>query len=308
MKFLVILTCIIVNYLWLKDFDRFDDAWFFKFRAKVIAKLSSTDLDESSRNAFAGLILYGLPGLTLALVLYLLAGVAADLLTLLVHCLVLLVAFDRTQPGQIAKDFLALWREGDIQGSHRYLQENLGLPDSLPAEDEAGLLEYFSQQFVYRCFEKMFVMFFWYLLAGPLAVLFCYVSYQIRDCERLEGKAQEQTPLLNQLLVIIEWIPLRLLGLTFALVGNFVQCFERVKESVSNNSNESAAETLRSYTRCALSGAIPQPEGSSGEEEALYFERTVRETQALQGLLERSQYIWLLVIAAVAILSALRFD
>jgi hypothetical protein len=110
MKFLVILICLIVNYLWLKDFDRFNDGGFFRFRCRV-EDWASNRLDNMPLGWLAAFILiYGLPLASLALILFIAKGSVFGLATMMVHILVMLVAFDRTQPGQLAKDFLEKFR------------------------------------------------------------------------------------------------------------------------------------------------------------------------------------------------------
>ena len=70
MKFLVILICLIVNYLWLKDFDRFNDGWFFRFRCQV-EDWASNRVDNIPLGWLAAFILiYGLPLASLALILF----------------------------------------------------------------------------------------------------------------------------------------------------------------------------------------------------------------------------------------------
>lgn len=353
MKFLVILICLVVNYLWLKDFDRFNDAWFFKFRSWTLGwafnRTTGFNASDLTVMSLAGLILYVVPLITLSLVLFMFAGVAVGLGTMLIHILVLLIAFDRTQPGHLAKTFLGYWRKGEIEASYLYLQETLSIPESIPADDERQIHEFFNKQFTYRCFDKMFVMFFWYMAAGPWGVAFCYITYQLRDCQLrdcasnysaaaasadLISSTSQSSPAidtvtewLDKLLWVIEWLPLRLLGLTFSLVGNFVQCFERVKDSLWDI-DTSAADQLYGYIYCALAGTISAPsnepeepadhrqeEGDSvvvttpgnaddldtATEDAAYRHRTALETEALQALLERSQIIWLCVIALTAV-------
>jgi len=300
MKFLVILICLMVNYLWLKDFDRFNDGWFFRFRCRV-EDWASNLVDKISLGWLAAFVLiYALPLASLTLILFIAAGSVFGLATMLVHSLVLLVAFDRTQPGQLAKDFLEKFRGGDMGGCIDFLKQEFRTTSLPNADDKGGIGKYFSKQLTYRSFEKMFVMFFWYMCTGALGVLFSYVSYQLRDSHR-EQQLQKQVDLISLIIQILEWIPLRLLALTFSLAGNFVQCFENVRASFWRFSIETRnADLLYGYASCAVSGMVI----NSAAEEGIDAEAQDGESgeiQAILGLLERSQAIWLSVLALITI-------
>lgn len=76
--------------------------------------------------------------------------------------------------------------------------------------DEAG----------YRGFERMFAVVFWFFLLGPVAaisyrLLFLYVGRQAHHSD------------VTKILWLVEWPAIRLLGLSFALTGNFVGCFHQ---------------------------------------------------------------------------------
>lgn len=298
MKFLVILICLMVNYLWLKDFDRFDDGWFFRFRCRVEDWAASLGgkIPYVWLAPFA--LIYALPLVALAVILFIVQGSVFGLATMVVHILVLLVAFDRTQPGQLAKDFLEKWRAGDMSVCIDFLEQEFratGLPNK-DERDEIG--KYFSKQLTYRSFEKMFVMFFWYMCTGALGILFAYISYQLRDSHR-EQQPQRQVDFVNLLIQMLEWIPLRLLALTFSLAGNFVQCFENVRHSFWQfGGDTSSADLLYGYASCAASGMVVESAAAEGEDAE---DGESREIQAILGLLERSQAIWLSMLAVITI-------
>ena len=320
MKFLVILLCLTINYLWLKDFNRFDDSWFFRFRRGIEKTLPSKT--ESRLAAVIPLLfIYGIPLLVLGIVLQLLQGAAFGLPVMLLHMLVLLVAFDRTQPGNMVRCFLQHWRKGDSAACIDYLREQMWLPEDQTPGDEQSLGEFFQEQLIYHCFEKMFVMFFWYMLTGPLGVLFAYISYQLRDT-RHENRAESETDLVATIIAILEWLPLRLLAITFSLAGNFVDCFNDLKTSFWSISSEATASSrLYSYARHALhstrgdhaanatNGQGAENTGPAEDAGATDPDSSAQPWRSMQqaaiedilALLERSQAIWLAVLALITL-------
>ena len=317
MSFLVILISLAVNYLWLRDYDRFDDGWFFRFRHRMEQTGGELSGKLPASWPLNLLLIYGIPLVALILLLLFIAGKGYGIPTMLVHILVLLVAFDRTQPGQLARQFLMCWQQGDIEGCEELVRLEFAVPADTAFDSPSQLGSYFSKQLTYRWFERLFVMFFWYMVGGPIAILICYVTYQLRDSHG-EEQAEKEVAIVDWIIALLEWLPLRLLALTFSLAGNFVTCFERMKQSFWSISKDfAAADMLASYAGCALSGLIAeysQADDDNEEAGAASDEQTAMtspmnaeqrqvaaELAALRGLLERSQAIWLAVLALITI-------
>ncbi len=302
MNFLVVLMCLGINYLWLKDVDRFDDGWFFRFRCKVENR-AKADGGEGNGWLFNLLVIYLFPLSVLVAALLVIDGVAFGALTMILHCLVLLVALDRKQPGKLAREFIAQWEEGGRESAKDYLEQEFKSCELAEVNSDKDLTSFFSKQLIHRSFERMFVMFFWYMLAGPILVAFSYISYQLSD-SHADEQAAETVNAVDVFISVLEWIPLRLLALTFSLAGNFEQCFKSVKRTfwefslASNN-----AQLLYDYSQCALAGMAAEiaEENDLMQECQSPIEKEVFRIRALQALLERSQAIWLVILGLITI-------
>ncbi len=309
MKFLVILISLTINYLWLKDFDRFDDSWFFRLRHLIEAGFSRLEINTGNSWLVPVVSIYALLLLALLMLLQLASGILYGFITMLIHIWVLLVAFDRTQPGKLANEFLTRWRRGDSQGTLLFLQEQDLCAKDRAFGSDSDIYACFREQFVYRCFEKMFIMMFSYLLADAFGVLFAYVSYQLRDSHD-ELQNQKQDNLIARMIFILEWVPVRLLALTFSLVGNFVLCFDQLKPRFLDFTQRSHSASLYEYASCALSDGSGTGAFAGGPLTAQFDltdgagERLAQteEVEALQALLERSQAIWLVGLALFTLL------
>ena len=332
MKFLVILICLALNHFWLREHDRFDDRWFFRFRENMETAVRRLAGDAAPWQATLALV-YLLPLLLLLLVLRLVDGSAFGLPTMLVHILIVLIAFDRTQPGRLSREFIALWSKGDQAAVAAFLQRNFRGADDQQFADAAEAGPYFRKHLVYRFFERMFVQFFWYIAAGPAGVLISYVSYQLRDSAQIrestassdsddekaaedeadeegEENEEQETPsqthpgaveTIETIVHLLEWIPLRLVALSFSLTGNFVHCFAALRKSFLEFGRQvDNAGLLYNFADLALFGGIPrngtQPEQSSSDHQT-------REIESLQALLERCQLLWLGLLALFTVFS-----
>ena len=308
MKFLVVLMAIVITAFWKQDLDRIDDSWFFKLRGRIERLLSSRQQSQNSRWFAVFVLTYTIPLVLLAFVLSLSEGLLLGLVTILVHAFVLLMAFDRIQPGALARQFLQRWDERDYEACFLYLEKELGCTELPAVDDVEAVHTTFKKLYVYRCFERMFVTLFWYLIAGPLGVLFAYVSYQLRYDVLTLSDSPEVEPV-NGIIHFLEWLPLRLLGLTLGLVGNFELCFNRFKR-VGLTAEISTDQAVYEYTLCALgqseqgsSQPIPDYEPESEQlAEGEYQIQVAGEIQSLQKLMQRSQFSWLTVFALVTVL------
>lgn len=301
MEFLVILLGLIVTSMWLKDVDRFDDGWFARYQALMRGLASRLGLG-AERAASVGLVLVYLGLLALTAVLeWAAGGVLYGLATMALHLLILLFAMDRTQPGKLASEFLALWNSGERSGCVDYLAEELGARETLDPEDGAGLVAQFKRLLTYRSFERMFMMYTLYVVAGASGVVIGYVSYQLRSelCAEREEALADRVDLLISLL---EWLPLRLLGITFSLVGDFTRCASLLKSQLWRfDSALQNSVLLASWARASLgedSSSPSEPSPHADCDEAAMG----REIESLKDLLERSQLVWLVFVALITLL------
>ena len=98
--------------------------------------------------------------------------------------------------------------------------------DNLLENDWNALHEKVLDEAGYRGFERMFAVLFWFFVAGPVGAviyrLLCLFNQHYPNENDLAKKA----------LWLAEWPAVRILGLSFALTGNFVGCYRHWKECV----------------------------------------------------------------------------
>lgn len=226
------------------------------------------------------------PGLALAallsplLVLWVLdrlvAGLAYGLLTLLLHVVLLLLCVGRSDPlGSLFDQLRQALLRNDHQAASLLAERDLGLTTEGPEELRAAL----QGRMVWETAHGYFVPLFWYLLLGPLGAL----GYRL--LQRGQGFAWPAADWSARLCHALEWLPARMLGLSFALVGRFDQALGALRDYLANW--DQAASLVS--TRIALAAlGPPDTSGAAALDQA-------------RRLLLRALLIWVVVWALISL-------
>ncbi|WP_416759371.1 regulatory signaling modulator protein AmpE [Pseudomonas sp. BNK-6] len=209
MSFLVLLLAV-----WIEKFSALRqrvqrDGWWLKELAR---------LEASPR--LAGhpwcllLVLVLLPVAVLGLLLLVLEPVTYGLLALPVHLLVVIYALGRGDLLGGLGPFRDAWRREDLQAAVHVAKRDL----NIDADNGEQLLERVQGYLLWQAFQSFFVVIFWYFLLGPVAAL----SYRLLALAAEHGKNPALVERAAQLRHAFDWLPVRLLAASFALVGNFV--------------------------------------------------------------------------------------
>ena len=227
-------------------------------------------------------ILIALPAVVLGLLLVVLHPVAYGLLALPIHLLVVIYSLGRGDLLGGLGPFRDAWRRGDLQAAAHVAERDL----RVTADSGEQLLENVQRHLLWQAYQSFFAVIFWYFLLGPVAVL----SY------RLLALAQEhsQNPALveraGQLRHAFDWLPVRLLAASFALVGNFA-AVSRVMLHELLSWDINTAQLIDKAGCAAAEIPVPQlgPEGVSS-------------LDTLWALLLRAAVLWYACFAVWALL------
>jgi len=217
------------------------------------------------------------PLLLLALLLALLQPLAHGWLALPLHLCVLLYSMGRGDPQTALGPLRDALRRGDNEAAYLAAGRDLGVS----AADAHSLLARAQGWLLWQAFSGFFVLIFWYALLGPLPVL-AYRLLLLCEQHSRQPALSERAALLRHAL---DWLPLRLLLLSFALVGNFSPLLRRVMDRLLEWEADSAL-----LLEQAAHAAEDLPADTSGEEAAASFD-------VLWQLLLRSAVLWYAALA-----------
>lgn len=213
-----------------------------------------------------------LPAILLGMLLWVLEPVAYGLLALPVHLLVVIYSLGRGDLLGGLGPFRDAWRREDLQAAAHVAQRDLGVC----ADSGEQLLERVQGHLLWQAYQSFFAVIFWYFLLGPVAAL----SYRLLALAAEHGTTPALVERAGQLRHAFDWLPVRLLAASFALVGNFV-AVSRVMLHELLNWNISAAQLVERVGLVA--GEIPAPvAGADG----------VNSLDQLWELLLRAALLW----------------
>ena len=142
---------------------------------------------------------------------------------------------------------------------------------------------------------------FWYLILGVFgALVSCLTQLYVANAS---GEAKVWAQKSKE---IVEWLPSRLLGLTFAVAGNFGTCFGewalRILQTKMNNADflEACGMSAIGLTDIVEDEDIRNTD--TGELSRDYIYKAEQELRALLALIERSRYVWIAIVAVAIVL------
>ena len=207
MSFLVLILTILIEKLssWRQVLQK--DQWWYAQLARCRKLLPR-------QNSLAFILALGLPILGLALLLIVLKTVAYGLLLIPVHLVVLVYSLSRGDVRVALGPFRDAWRRQDTHAASLAAQRDL----LIQSEEPAGLLQAVQSYLLWQGFQGFFAVIFFYLIAGPLAAL----TYRLLVLTSEQAIWPEAAGKATRLLHILDWLPVRLLSASFALIGNFI--------------------------------------------------------------------------------------
>ncbi|ASP38955.1 hypothetical protein CHH28_09795 [Bacterioplanes sanyensis] len=181
---------------------------------------------------------------------------------------------------------------GDIQGAYHCAERHLAVPEVALTDSLEGMNEQVVRSLLQRWFEYFFLMVFWYMVADVAGVLLAWFSVQYARASDCDERGWRY-------LHWLEWGPVRLLGLTYGLAGNFVRALPVWKAHLWKMNNHSA-DVLFDVASSALmhhQHAVPHVL-EQGQE-------AVEQLEDWNQLHMRCLSIWMAVIAAATIAGVL---
>jgi len=151
---------------------------------------------------------------------------------------------------------------------------------ALTTGDWPALHQRMLEATAYQGFERLFAVIFWFLLFGPAGALLYRLSF-------LCAQSDVENQGIKRWLWALEWVPVRLLGLSFAVTGNFVGCINHWKRHAISTTSSSP-----SVLRETVLGAL-----SVDDELMQSCDCTQREIAALRRLYTRTLWFWVTCLA-----------
>ncbi len=200
------------------------------------------------------------------------------------------------------QNYLTLWRNGDFNGAyHTALSFSHGeLLEQ--TENPAQLHKHAVQAMLYQGFERWFSVIFWFVIAGPFGALVYRLSFILANQNGIPD--QYCNTMVCRVIYWLEWLPVRLFGISTAVVGNFGSSIKVWRERLWHD-EVSTEERLMHYGLAALGEDIClacQDCDENSDEQGLIIQGATQ-IEGLRSLLNRTVAFSVVVIALIVVFS-----
>ena len=272
---------ILIEYAtWLQE--RYDDrAWFngpFGILLVLIPGVSAVALIERFLNSGSGMLSW--------------------LLTLAFSVAVLIFCIGVKDINQYIKDYLHAWEQDDPQAAYLYVKDLIG---GKKAENARQLHLRFLEFILIRINERLLAILFWFVVLGPAGAVLYRSASQLKGLARPEYHSHEDfMEAVLRFKAILDWLPVRITALCFAVIGNFVDAIHCWGMQVIKHGNNWVASS-NSVLVSAGCGALHLEEIFTDEEMVLEKEDVRDQILAAEALVRRTVIAWLIFFALLTL-------
>lgn len=245
--------------------------------ANYLSWVKRSDLTRSAQYVAS----VALPALILWLIVVLTREWFAGLVWLLICVLVLVYAIEKVI-------------ERSAFDRHKDWLRTLGDEDHLSSAVQHQ--KDIQSRVVYESFQDLHPPLLWFLLLGPVGVLVYVIS---RDYQAdVDEEDEEDSGLAVTALFWMEWIPARITGFIYALLGDFGKCFGEWLRWFADTSAEVGA-TLELWAESAL-----RISDTYGEDIESFKRRAAEDMSEMRLLLDRSVWGWVGLAAIITVMGS----
>ena len=202
--------------------------------------------------------------------------------------LVLVYSMGRGQFSEPSKDYINAWKLRDWQAATKAAHRVDVNDHDIEPDDWNELNHQMVSTLAYRGFERLFLVLFWFVVAGVVGAL----AYRLIALYANYTEDPKEEERVDRLQWYLEWPVVRLFGLSLAITGNFASSFARLRQFFICTTN-STQSLLVYFIEAALNvSASEAVDPRCGE----------RELTELMQLYTRTMVLWVCVIALVTVL------
>ncbi|WP_299200307.1 hypothetical protein [uncultured Amphritea sp.] len=212
---------------------------------------------------------------------------------LAIELLALYIYLENWSPSDLTGKYYQDWCRGDFQASWLQLAGLLGLNRTDDVTDCQSAHYAICQQYLYLSLTGFFAVLFWFIFLGiPGLFLALWAGWQLQ---------RQNKNYCVRVARLVIWVPARVLGFTFFIVGNGVSAFHQLKESHADD--KGVSDWLFRIALAAMGEESYQQfrqEGGCGDEQ--FRHHAAEEIISLNKLIRRSAILWLIVFAVLTML------
>lgn len=295
MTFIIVLSCLLLNFYWRKDRMLPVDGWFDSWQQFLASRSARLPAFLTDWPGTLPLLAVVLPLIPVALLLWLANGQLMGLLSFGLHLVLLMYCLPRVNIDALIEEYLERWNRGNFEAACLHSEHLVpGIFDQ-SFDDYARMHAQFSRYVLICSFRRVLAVLFWYIVTGPLGALFyVLVQHVVRTGVLLEPP--RALWLANKLLAWLEWLPIRMVALAFALAGDFVAGFNSLRARLLEPPDaELGLDLLDECAQSAMSSA------SNTAKDSEFALRAGAELTELKALLQRTQIVWVAVLALIVL-------